>query len=90
MTDLVLTGEPDLVVEVVRPTPPVFEVAPPDVDSILVLPLPGPAGAGLPGPAGRPGQPRFVGSGPPPDALIGAEPGDQYLDQRTGDLYTLT
>lgn len=32
------------------------------------------------------GQPRWVGQGPP-GLLIGAEPGDRYLDTLTGDIY---
>jgi hypothetical protein len=48
--------------------------------------------AGPPGPKGVDGRSvrRFSGSGPPPDAIIGASPGDEYLDVLTGDLYVLT
>lgn len=31
----------------------------------------------------------FTGTGPPPDALIGAGPGDMYVDILTGTLYQL-
>lgn len=31
----------------------------------------------------------FTGVGPPPDALIGAGPGDMYIDVTTGVLYQL-
>lgn len=34
------------------------------------------------------GQPRFTGTGPP-GVIIGAEPGDEYLDKSNGDIYTL-
>ena len=41
------------------------------------------------GPPGAPGQIRFTGHGAP-GTIIGAEPGDTYLDLDTGDLYKLT
>jgi hypothetical protein len=41
------------------------------------------------GPTGPPGQPRFVGSGPP-GAISGAVPGDLYLNESTGQVYTLS
>lgn len=41
------------------------------------------------GPAGDPGQIRFVGTGAP-GTIIGASPGDTYLDMTTGNIYTLT
>lgn len=41
------------------------------------------------GDPGTPGQIRFVGNGAP-GTLIGAQPGDQYLDRDTGDIYSLT
>jgi len=40
------------------------------------------------GPVGPSGQPRFVGSGPP-GTIIGANPGDRYLDASTGIIYRL-
>lgn len=60
---------------VVRPT------APPRLVTGRLGPMPGPPGTG--------GQPRFVGDGPPPVTLIGANPLDQYLDRLTGDIYEL-
>jgi hypothetical protein len=48
----------------------------------------GPSGDGQ-GPRGPSGQPRWVGTGPP-GTIIGSSPGDVYLDETTGDLYTLT
>lgn len=39
--------------------------------------------------SGTPGQPRWTGEGPPPATIIGASPGDTYLDTLTGDLYRL-
>ena len=56
---------------------------------------PGPPGAtGPPGPQGEPGPTgpklqRFYGQGPPPVAIIGSRPGDEYVDYTTGDLYVL-
>lgn len=54
----------------------------------VVAGVPGPPGqsTGVPGPAG---QPRWAGQGPP-GTIIGAAPGDIYLDELTGTLYTLT
>ncbi|NYT76569.1 hypothetical protein H0A71_06160 [Alcaligenaceae bacterium] len=57
----------------------------------------GPAGAGTgpqgePGPKGDPGHPgqiRFTGNGAPPSVIVGAEPGDTYLDLISGDIYKL-
>lgn len=46
--------------------------------------LRGPAGAD-----GRDGQIRFTGQGTPPTVIVGAQPGDTYLDLDTGDVYTL-
>lgn len=47
----------------------------------------GPAGPA--GPSGADGQPRFTGEGPPPDVIVGARPGDAYLDTTTGGIYRL-
>lgn len=44
---------------------------------------------GVPGPPGKDGQIRFTGEGPP-GVLVGAEPGDTYMDLTTGDVYKLT
>ncbi len=59
--------------------------------------VPGPAGPrgpqGEPGPQGErgaDGQIRFTGMGPPPTAIVGARPGDTYMDLTTGDVYKLT
>ena len=41
------------------------------------------------GPAGDPGQIRFVGTGEP-GTIIGSSPGDTYLDMATGTIYQLT
>jgi len=48
-------------------------------------------GGGTPGPQGPPGrdgQIRFTGQGPP-GTIVGAVPGDNYLDILTGDVYRL-
>lgn len=45
---------------------------------------------GPPGPPGHPGQIRFTGHGPPPMVIVGAEPGDTYLDLDTGNVFKLT
>ena len=42
------------------------------------------------GPPGHPGQIRFTGNGSPPQLIVGAEPGDTYLDTSTGNIYTVT
>lgn len=44
---------------------------------------------GVPGPPGKDGQIRFTGHGPP-GTIVGAEPGDTYMDLNTGDIYKLT
>lgn len=44
---------------------------------------------GIPGPPGKDGQIRFTGNGPP-GTIVGAEPGDTYMDLDTGDIYKLT
>lgn len=49
---------------------------------------PGPPG-GPPGPVGPAGQPRWSGQGPP-SVIVGAAPGDDYLDETTGTIYRLT
>lgn len=52
---------------------------------------PGPPGEdgqnGAPGPSG--GLVKWYGNGPP-GAIIGASPGDFYLDLDSGDIYTLS
>lgn len=54
-------------------------------------PVPGPAGvqgpAGPQGATGR-GVRRWYGDGPP-DVVVGASPGDEYVDRLSGDLWTL-
>lgn len=35
------------------------------------------------------GVERFYGEGPPVDPILGASPGDEYVDTVTGDLYVL-
>lgn len=45
--------------------------------------------AGVDGTDGKDGQIRFVGNGAP-GTVVGASPGDQYLDRDTGDIYALT
>lgn len=53
----------------------------------------GPAGpAGPPGPPGQPGEPGpewFFGDGEPQLGIVGARPGDLYLDRLTGTIYRL-
>lgn len=44
---------------------------------------------GQPGPPGKDGQIRFTGNGPP-GTIVGAEPGDTYMDIISGDIYKLT
>ncbi len=75
-----------------------------NVESLVVTGTPGPTGptgpagptgptgpTGLTGSTGPPGQPRFVGTGPPtPENYLEATPGDRYLDETTGQIYTLS
>lgn len=50
----------------------------------------GPAGPqGPQGERGKDGQIRFTGNGPPPTVIVGAQPGDTYMDLVTGDVYKL-
>lgn len=42
-----------------------------------------------PGPPGKDGQIRYTGNGPP-GVIVGAEPGDTYIDLLTGDIFKLT
>lgn len=74
-----------LTIEVEQPAPPVFEVeVPTTAPDHLLVPVAGPPGP----PSSNAGQPRFTGDGPP-SAIIGAQPGDEYLDRQTGDIYKL-
>ena len=41
------------------------------------------------GPAGKDGQIRFTGNGAPPTVIVGAAPGDTYMDLLNGDIYKL-
>src|SRR5688500_16142677 len=51
---------------------------------------PGPKGdTGSPGAAGAAGARRWYGDGPPPQYIVGASPGDEYLDRASGTLYVL-
>ena len=102
MSSFVLDGPPPvLVVNPPAPAPVVVLGAGPapelvlsevQAPALLISPpgLPGPQGVpGPPGPAGGPaGQPRYTGTGPP-GLIIGAEPGDEYLDNSTGIIYQL-
>lgn len=76
---VVETGDPQVSIEV-------WVEEPNHVTEILIPGLQGIQGA--PGPQGPPGQPRYSGTGPP-GLIIGAEPGDTYLDAITGTLYVL-
>ena len=67
----------------------------PSVDYVPVVGEQGPVGPqGPPGPKGDKGDrgadgvKRFRGQGPP-GTIIGARLGDEYLDELTGNLYTL-
>ncbi|MDO5623788.1 MAG: hypothetical protein Q4G71_03775 [Pseudomonadota bacterium] len=62
--------------------------------NVTVVGVPGPCGpgggqAGPPGPPGKDGQIRFTGRGEPPAVIVGAEPGDTYLDLDTGNVFKL-
>lgn len=87
---VVLGGGGSPVQEVSGAAQPTALSAPPgavDVSSTAALEIPGPQGPQ--GPTGSPGQPRWAGEGPP-GTIIGAQPGDAYLDTLTGNLYQLT
>lgn len=45
--------------------------------------------AGPVGAPGKDGQIRFTGSGEPPAVIVGAQPGDTYLDLDTGNIFKL-
>lgn len=47
-------------------------------------PVQGPTGE-----KGKDGQIRFTGHGAPPTVIVGASPGDTYMDLDTGDIYKL-
>jgi hypothetical protein len=80
------------VVEVERPSQVIVLTAPGEPQVLFVDSPGGPKGdPGAPGPSGPPGpagQPRWEGTGPP-GVIVGASPGDLYLDRTTGDLYRL-
>ena len=44
-------------------------------------------GGAVQGPAGKDGRIRFTGAGLPPTVIVGASPGDTYLDVLTGNVY---
>lgn len=64
----------------------VQEAAAPSQIGVVADAIPGPQGN--PGPQGDPGQPRWSGQGVP-GTIVGAEPGDVYLDIVTGITYVL-
>lgn len=81
----------------VAPTTISLDIAPPQVTiertggfSVALGAIVGPPGpSGPTGPAGPSGDvERFYGVGPP-GVVIGASPGDEYVDTDTGDLYVL-
>ena len=78
---------PGRTIKVTIPTSsPTFVSAPKPPGPTIVIPVQGP-----PGPRGYTGYAEgypdwFAGEGPPPDALIGASPGDMYLDTLPGGL----
>ena len=65
----------------------------PEVDLVEVLPVNFDPGEAAPVVitimVAKDGQPRFTGNGPP-GTIIGAEPGDEYLDNDSGTIYRLT
>ncbi|MGH3986339.1 MAG: hypothetical protein ACRDTZ_03355 [Pseudonocardiaceae bacterium] len=75
-------------VRIEPPDVPVFHMEPPAAPSVTVVPVVGPPGPiGPPGPVG--GVDWWDGEGPP-GVIVGAEPGDLYIDHLTGNLYRLT
>lgn len=67
-------------------------------ERVIAYPAVGPAGRdgkdGPPGPPGPPGPASsgpalFTGPGSPPDVVVGARPGDAWLDTVTGMTYRL-
>lgn len=71
------------------PEVPGITIAPPNPDVGTLVPTEGPQGPE--GPQGRPGEivDWFTGHGPP-GLIIGAGPGDMYIDEDTGTLYQLS
>lgn len=67
----------------------------PEVDLVQMMPVDFTPGSTAPvlltlqGPPGPSGQPRYTGSGAP-GLIIGAAPGDKYLDLASGKIYQLT
>jgi hypothetical protein len=63
---------------------------PPPPPPVIIQGPPGPTGpTGATGAAGRAGEVWYSGEGPPPDPYPGANPGDWYMDELTGDIYEL-
>ena len=75
------------VIEIDPTSTPTLVINVPD-SAVQVINAPGP---GTPPPGGSldPVVDWFTGTGPPPDALIGAGVGDMYIDILTGTLYQL-
>lgn len=73
-------------VAVAAPVLPSIHVTPPLPPTVTVLPVAGPAGASGSGTSGT--FRIFHGTGPPV-TVIGAAPGDAYVDDVTGDFFQL-
>lgn len=57
--------------------------------SVVRVVIAGPQGPqGAPGPEGAPGKPEYAGQGPP-GTIVGSKVGQKYLDEVTGEIYTL-
>jgi hypothetical protein len=73
--------------EICETDPTAYPPPPPPPAPVVIE---GPPGAeGPSGPAGAAGERWFSGDGPPPDPYPGANPGDWYLDELTGEVYEL-
>lgn len=91
---LVIDTEPVPVIELTAPRRPKLTLAAPKPSEQIATPVPGPPGPrgeqgaqGEPGPAFS-GVATWYGTGEP-DVIVGAKPGDLYIDVSTGITYEL-
>lgn len=89
------TPSDDFDVLVIEDDEPAVVIVDEQPEPVVVVATMGPEGPrGGPGPVGPTGpaphiRTRFYGSGPP-ETVIGASPGDEYVDTVTGNLYLLS
>lgn len=72
-------------VEIEIPSPPNIEMPSPAPTQVVIMPTPG-----IPGQPGSDGDGMDWWSGQgPPGTIVGSSPGDKYVDELTGTIYTL-